>query len=135
MEFDKFTERSRGFIQAAQARAASLKHQELAPEHLLKVLLEDEEGLAANLMTEAGADPDLAAKAVEAELESRAKVEGPGAGQGHRHGSETRFCCRSGIDHRPRYGQRTSEPYDAHSNGRCRPKSGQRTGSRNRGAG
>ena len=58
MDFDKFTERSRGFVQAAQARAASLKHQEMAPEHLLGVLLDDEEGLAANLMTEAGADPN-----------------------------------------------------------------------------
>ena len=81
MDFEKFTERSRGFVQAAQAQAASLKHQELAPEHLLKVLLDDEEGLAANLMTEAGADPKAAAGAVAAALKARPMVEGPGAGQ------------------------------------------------------
>jgi ATP-dependent Clp protease ATP-binding subunit ClpB len=81
MDFEKFSERSRGFLQAAQAKAATLKHQELSPEHLLKVLLEDEEGLCANLMTAAGADPKAALKATDAELARRPKVEGAGAGQ------------------------------------------------------
>jgi len=81
MDFEKFSERSRGFLQAAQAKAATLKHQELSPEHLLKVLLEDEEGLCANLMTAAGADPKAALKATDAELARRPKVEGGGAGQ------------------------------------------------------
>jgi ATP-dependent Clp protease ATP-binding subunit ClpB len=81
MDFEKFTERSRGFVQAAQTRAASLKHQELAPEHLLKVLLEDEEGLCANLMRRAGADPEAAGRAVDAALARRPRVEGSGAGQ------------------------------------------------------
>ncbi|HEX9808964.1 MAG TPA: Clp protease N-terminal domain-containing protein, partial [Alphaproteobacteria bacterium] len=76
MDFEKFTERSRGFVQAAQARAASLKHQELASEHLLKVLLEDEEGLCANLMRRAGADPEAAGRAVDAALARRPRVEG-----------------------------------------------------------
>ena len=75
MDFEKFSERSRGFLQAAQAKAAKLKHQELSPEHLLKVLLEDEEGLCANLMTAAGADPKAALKATDAELARRPKVE------------------------------------------------------------
>ncbi len=96
MDFDKFTERSRGFVQAAQARATSLKHQELAPEHLLGVLLDDEEGLAANLMTEAGADPDAAAKAVAAALEARPTVEGPGAGQVYL-GQETARILESAV--------------------------------------
>ena len=81
MDFEKFTERSRGFIQAAQSQATGLKHQELVPEHLLKVMLDDEEGLAANLMSQAGADPKAAAAAVAAALKARPTVEGAGAGQ------------------------------------------------------
>jgi ATP-dependent Clp protease ATP-binding subunit ClpB len=81
MDFEKLSERVRGFVQAAQTKAAGLKHQELSPEHLLKVLLEDEEGLCANLMQAAGADPKAAQKAVDAELARRPKVEGPGASQ------------------------------------------------------
>ena len=96
MDFDKFTERSRGFVQAAQARAASLKHQEMAPEHLLGVLLDDEEGLAANLMTEAGADPKAAAKAVAAVLKARSTVDGPGAGQVYL-GQETARILESAV--------------------------------------
>jgi ATP-dependent Clp protease ATP-binding subunit ClpB len=81
MEFEKFSERSRGFLQAAQASATTLKHQELSPEHLLKVLLEDDEGLCANLMTAAGADPKAALKATDVELARRPTVEGAGAAQ------------------------------------------------------
>jgi ATP-dependent Clp protease ATP-binding subunit ClpB len=81
MDIEKLSERSRGFIEAAQAKAATLKHQELSPEHLLKVLLEDEEGLCANLMTASSADPRTAGRAVDAELARRPKVEGPGASQ------------------------------------------------------
>ncbi len=50
MNFEKFTERSRGFIQSAQSLAQREGHQQFAPEHLLKVLLDDEEGLAAGLI-------------------------------------------------------------------------------------
>jgi len=81
MNFEKYTERSRGFIQSAQTLAQRSSHQRLTPEHLLKVLLEDKEGLAANLMRAAGADPDRALKAVEAELDKQPKIEGGGAGQ------------------------------------------------------
>src|SRR5215469_8558642 len=81
MNFDKYTERSRGFIQSAQTLAQRSSHQRLTPEHLLKVLLEDKEGLAANLMRAAGADPDRALRAVEAELAKQPKIEGSGAGQ------------------------------------------------------
>jgi len=81
MNFEKYTERSRGFIQSAQTLAQRSSHQRLTLEHLLKVLLEDKEGLAANLMRAAGADPDRALKAVEAELDRQPKIEGAGAGQ------------------------------------------------------
>ena len=51
MDLSKFTERSRGFIQAAQTIAMRENHQRLVPEHLLKALMDDEEGMSANLIT------------------------------------------------------------------------------------
>jgi ATP-dependent Clp protease ATP-binding subunit ClpB len=81
MDFEKYTERSRGFIQAAQSLAQRSSHQRLTPEHLLKVLLDDKEGLAANLMRRAGGDPDLALQRVDGELAKLPKIEGSGAGQ------------------------------------------------------
>ena len=56
MNLEKFTERSRGFIQAAQTIAMRESHQRLAPEHLLKALLDDDQGLAANLINASGGD-------------------------------------------------------------------------------
>ncbi|MDB5367299.1 MAG: clpB [Rhodospirillales bacterium] len=81
MDFEKYTERARGFVQAAQALALRSGHQRLTPEHLLKILLDDREGLAANLIRAAGGDPARALTAVEAELDKIPKVEGAGAGQ------------------------------------------------------
>ncbi|MGP1397410.1 MAG: ATP-dependent chaperone ClpB [Inquilinaceae bacterium] len=81
MDFEKYTERSRGFLQAAQTVAMRDGHQQLTPEHLAKVLLDDDEGLAANLMAAAGADPKRALAAVDAALAKLPKVEGAGAGQ------------------------------------------------------
>jgi len=81
MDFEKYTERSRGFIQAAQGLALRSGHQRFTPEHLLKVLLDDEEGLAANLIRAAGGDPARAASANEMALGKLPKVEGAGAGQ------------------------------------------------------
>ncbi len=81
MDLEKFTERSRGFLQAAQTAALRDGHQRLTPEHLLKVLLDDKEGMAANLLTAAGADPRRALSGVERELGKLPKVEGSGAGQ------------------------------------------------------
>ncbi|WP_374650358.1 ATP-dependent chaperone ClpB [Dongia sp.] len=81
MDMEKFTERSRGFLQAAQALALRSGHQRLSPEHLLKTLLDDKEGMAANLMQAAGADPARALSAVERELDKLPRVEGSGAGQ------------------------------------------------------
>ena len=57
MNFDKFTDRSRGFIQSAQGVASRANHQQLLPEHLLKVLIEDQEGTAARLISAGGGDP------------------------------------------------------------------------------
>src|ERR1700746_2292557 len=54
MNFDKYTDRSRGFVQSAQSLAQREGHQQFAPEHLLKVLLDDPEGLAGGLIDRAG---------------------------------------------------------------------------------
>jgi len=81
MEFEKFTERSKGFVQSAQTLALRSNHQRLTPEHVLKVLLDDKEGLCANLIRGAGGDPARAAKAVDDALAKVPKVEGSGAGQ------------------------------------------------------
>ncbi len=81
MDFETYTERSRGFIQSAQGLALRSGHQRFVPEHLLKVLLDDAEGLAANLIRAAGGRPDAALKGVEVELAKLPRVEGAGAGQ------------------------------------------------------
>src|SRR5437588_1192295 len=81
MEFEKYTERAKGFVQAAQNLALRSGHQRLTPEHILKVLLDDKEGLAANLIGAAGGDAGTALRAVEAELAKLPRVEGQGAGQ------------------------------------------------------
>ena len=81
MNFEKFSERSKGFVQAAQGLALRRNHQRLTPEHVLKVLLDDKEGLAANLIRAAGGDPARALQAVDAELDKMPQVEGSGAGQ------------------------------------------------------
>ena len=83
MEFEKYTERSRGFVQGAQTLALRSGHAQLVPEHLLKVLLDDEEGLAANLIQAAGGDHKAALSGVERELAKLARVEGDGAAQPH----------------------------------------------------
>jgi len=79
MNLDKFTERSRGFIQSAQTIAMRESHQRLAPEHLLKALLDDEEGLAANLITRAGGSSADVLGAVNATLAKMPKVTGDAA--------------------------------------------------------
>ena len=81
MDIEKFTERSRGFLQAAQTIAIREFHQRLTPEHLLKALLDDSEGAAAGLIRAAGGDPAAAARAVEAEIGKLPKVQGESVGQ------------------------------------------------------
>src|ERR1700741_662766 len=81
MNFEKYTDRSRGFVQSAQSLAQREGHQQFAPEHLLKVLLDDPEGLAAGLIDRAGGNSRAALAAVEASLAKRPKISGGGAGQ------------------------------------------------------
>ena len=81
MDIEKFTERSRGFLQAAQTIAIREFHQRITPEHLLKALLDDEEGAASGLIKAAGGNPQAAKQAVDAEIAKQPKVQGQGAGQ------------------------------------------------------
>jgi ATP-dependent Clp protease ATP-binding subunit ClpB len=81
MDFEKYTDRSRGFLQSAQSLALRSGHQRFTPEHILKVLLDDEEGLAAGLIKRAGGDAAQARQHTEQALERLPKVEGAGAGQ------------------------------------------------------
>src|SRR6188474_1068246 len=81
MNIEKYTDRVRGFIQSAQSLALREGHQQFAPEHLLKVLLDDPEGLASGLIDRAGGRSREALSAVEAALAKLPKVSGSGTGQ------------------------------------------------------
>ncbi len=81
MNFDKYTDRSKGFIQSAQSLAVREGHQQFSTEHVLKVLLDDEEGLASGLINRSGGRAKDALKAIELSLAKRPKVSGGGAGQ------------------------------------------------------
>ena len=81
MDIEKLTERTRGFLQAAQTIAVREYHQRLTPEHLLKAMLDDAEGAAAGLIRAAGGDPVQARTAIDAEVARIPKVQGAGAGQ------------------------------------------------------
>ena len=81
MDFEKYTDRAKGFVQAAQSLALREGHQQFGPDHLLKVLLDDPEGMAAGLIQRAGGRPGDALAAVERSLAKRPKVSGGGAGQ------------------------------------------------------
>jgi ATP-dependent Clp protease ATP-binding subunit ClpB len=76
MDVEKFTERARGFMQSAQGLAARSNHQYFTPEHLLKVLIDDEEGLAARLIAAAGGKPEEVRAGVERALAKMAQVQG-----------------------------------------------------------
>ncbi len=79
MDLGKFTERSRGFVQAAQTIATRESHQRLAPEHILKALLDDDQGLASNLIAAAGGDVEQVRGALALALGKMPKVTGEGA--------------------------------------------------------
>jgi ATP-dependent Clp protease ATP-binding subunit ClpB len=81
MDFEKYTDRARGFIQSAQSLALREGHQQFSAEQLLKVLLDDPEGLAAGLIDRAGGRSRDALAAVETALAKIPKVSGSGAGQ------------------------------------------------------
>ena len=81
MNIEKYTDRSKGFIQSAQSLALRDGHQQFTPDHILKVLLDDPEGLAAGLIDRAGGNSRQALTAVEAGLGKMPKVTGGGSGQ------------------------------------------------------
>jgi len=91
MNVEKYTERARGFIQGAQTLALRSNHQRLTPEHILKVLLDDQEGLAAGLIAAAGGNPKQALAKTEAVLGKIPQVEGGGAGQLYLDAATARF--------------------------------------------
>jgi len=79
MNLEKFTDRAKGFLQAAQTTAIRLNHQRITPEHILKALLDDSEGMAAGLIQRAGGNPRFALDGVNAALEKIPAVSGSGA--------------------------------------------------------
>ena len=81
MNLELFTDRAKGFLQSAQTVAIRLAHQRIAPEHLLKALLEDSEGMAAGLIKKAGGDAGIAVRETDAALAKHAAVSGGGAQQ------------------------------------------------------
>jgi ATP-dependent Clp protease ATP-binding subunit ClpB len=81
MNIEKYTERARGFIQSAQSLAVRDGHQQFSPLHMLKVLLDDAEGLAGGLIDRAGGNSRAILKATEDALNKLPKVSGSGAGQ------------------------------------------------------
>ena len=81
MDFEKLTDRARGFLQAAQTIAVREHHQRIAPAHLLKALLDDEQGMAAGLIEAAGGDAKAARREVDALVAKMPAVTGTGATQ------------------------------------------------------
>ncbi|MEO5494188.1 MAG: ATP-dependent chaperone ClpB [Sphingomonas sp.] len=79
MNLEKFTDRAKGFLQSALTVAIRMNHQQIAPEHILKALLEDEQGLAAGLIQQAGGDAKKAASETDLALTKIAAVSGSGA--------------------------------------------------------
>ncbi|UVO55445.1 ATP-dependent chaperone ClpB [Sphingomonas sp. SUN039] len=81
MNLELFTDRAKGFLQSAQTVAIRMSHQRIAPEHLLKALLEDSEGMASGLIRKAGGDPTVALRETDAALAKHPAVSGGGAQQ------------------------------------------------------
>ncbi|MEP3442895.1 MAG: ATP-dependent chaperone ClpB [Sulfitobacter sp.] len=94
MDLSKFTERSRGFVQAAQTIATRDSHQRLAPEHILKALMDDDEGLASNLINASGGDAAAVKQAVDIALGKMPKVTGEAA-QTYLDGATTRVLAEA----------------------------------------
>ncbi|MBO6602404.1 MAG: ATP-dependent chaperone ClpB [Roseicyclus sp.] len=94
MNFEKFTDRARGFVQAAQTIAQREDHQKLAPEHLLKALMDDDQGLASNLIARAGGDPKRVVEALDVAMGKLPKVTGD-AGQLYLDGQTTKVLSEA----------------------------------------
>lgn len=80
MNLDVYSDRAKQAVQSAQSLALARRHQQFAPEHLLKVLLEERDGLARKLIDQAGGDPSAVELVTEGLLKKRPQVEG-GSGQ------------------------------------------------------
>ncbi|MFT3968418.1 MAG: ATP-dependent chaperone ClpB, partial [Sphingobium sp.] len=81
MNLEKFTDRAKGFLQSAQTVAIRMNHQRISPEHLLKALLEDDQGMASGLIKAAGGSPETALRETDAALAKVPSVSGSGAQQ------------------------------------------------------
>ena len=79
MNLEKFTDRAKGFLQSAQTVAIRMNHQRITPEHILKALLEDNEGMAAGLIQRVGGNPALTVAKVDEALAKIPAVSGSGA--------------------------------------------------------
>ncbi len=79
MNLEKFTDRAKGFLQAAQTIAIRMNHQRISPEHIAKALLEDNEGMAAGLIAKSGGDAARAVAGIDALLAKVPAVSGSGA--------------------------------------------------------
>ena len=79
MNLEKFTDRARGFLQSAQTVASRMNHQRIAPIHVLKALLEDEQGMAAGLIARAGGSAEAARRETDEALAKMPVVSGSGA--------------------------------------------------------
>ena len=79
MNLEKFTDRAKGFLQSAQTVAIRMNHQRITPEHILKALLEDGEGMASGLIQRAGGNPGIAHAEVDKALAKIPAVSGSGA--------------------------------------------------------
>ena len=76
MNLEKYTDRSQGFLQNAEKLASRNNNQYLVPAHLLKVLLEDKDGMASNLLSQSGANPDLVRSKVDEDISRLPTVDG-----------------------------------------------------------
>ncbi len=94
MDLSKFTERSRGFIQAAQTIATRESHQRLSPEHVLKALLDNDQGLARNLIAASGGDGARVTQALDLALGKIPKVTGD-AGQVYLDGTTAKVLAEA----------------------------------------
>ena len=81
MNLEKFTDRSKGFLQSAQTVAIRMNHQRITPSHLAKALLEDEEGMCAGLIGRAGGDAARVVTGIDEDLGKIPAVSGGGAQQ------------------------------------------------------
>jgi ATP-dependent Clp protease ATP-binding subunit ClpB len=97
MDIQKYTDRSKGFIQAAQTIALREDHQRLEPMHILKALLDDSEGVAVNLLKNCGADSEKAKKLNEAALAKLTKVSGSGAQMSLSNDTAKLFATAEGL--------------------------------------